>query len=194
MPSPFEIKEIHVNLADGVKVVATVTSIEGIKALIGVLRSEKLVSLTPPLPERPHGTPSPPAPKPQAKDTSEAKMETRAALQAGSLAKTKLIAFKDNIPQLLRPTVLKPTDAVVILLFAVEAGLGNTKMDYQSFKDLYDAQNIKSGSPLAMKLTDLRNGGYIDKKSYSSDRSILLTAKGERKAIEVIRNFISQAG
>jgi hypothetical protein len=60
-------------------------------------------------------------------------------------------------------------------------------MAYDDFKDLYDAQNIKSGSSLPVLLTNLRNAGYIDKKTYSADQTIRLTAKGSNKAEDVIK-------
>lgn len=116
------------------------------------------------------------------------KIEIKANITPGKIVPTNIIAFKDNVPQLMKPnSFTNPSDAVLFLLFAIETGLDRLKIDYDSFKDLYDGQNIKSGSPLSMIFTNLRNGGYLDKKEYATDRSLRLTAKGEKKAIEVLK-------
>jgi hypothetical protein len=120
-------------------------------------------------------------------ETPEARIEARAELPQGSLAKGNVLAFKDGIPQILHPTALKVTDTLLLLLFALETGLRNTNVSYDSFTDLYEAQNVKSGSPLSMSLTNLRNGGYLDKKVYKTSRSLRLTAKGEKKAINMLK-------
>jgi Mn-dependent DtxR family transcriptional regulator len=41
-----------------------------------------------------------------------------------------------------------------------------------------------------MLLSNLKNSNYIDKKAYSTDRTLTLTAKGEKKAIEVLKSLI----
>ena len=53
-----------------------------------------------------------------------------------------------------------------------------------------EAQNIKSGSPLAMLITNLKNSSYIDKKVYTEDKCLRLTAKGEKQAIDAIKKAI----
>ena len=42
-----------------------------------------------------------------------------------------------------------------------------------------------------MRLTDLRNSGYLDKRVYSVGRELRLTAKGEKKAVEVLKKCLS---
>jgi len=39
-----------------------------------------------------------------------------------------------------------------------------------------------------MILNNLKNAGYVDKKAYEENRILLLTAKGERKGIEVVKS------
>ena len=68
----------------------------------------------------------------------------------------------------------------------MEIGLKRSAVSFDDFEDLHDAQNIKSGTPLPMLMTNLRNAGYIDKKAYATDRTVRLTAKGAAKAEQVI--------
>ena len=118
------------------------------------------------------------------------RIETRAGLPSGKLASAKVLAFKDGNPQLLCPAAFPSvSDATLFLLYAVEIGLKKPSIPYDDFKDLYDAQNIKSGTALPMLLTNLRNAGYVDRKVYGADRTVRLTAKGATKAEEVIKGL-----
>lgn len=118
------------------------------------------------------------------------RIEIRASLSPGGLSKAKVLAFKDGNPQLLRPaTFASVSDATLALLYSVEIGLKKPSIPYDDFKDLYDAQNIKSGTALPMLLTNLRKAGYVDKKAYATDRTVRLTAKGATKAEEVIKGL-----
>ena len=97
-----------------------------------------------------------PQPERPADESPIARIETRASLASGKLASAKVLAFKDGNPQLLRPGAFASvSDATLSLLYAVEIGLKKPSIPYDDFKDLYDAQNIKSGSALAMLLTNL---------------------------------------
>jgi hypothetical protein len=181
MAEEYVLREVRLHLSDTVTLIADVKSFDGLKALIKDAANAQGLSVPEAdpnaVPKGSGGIPNDPA----------RRIETRAGLQAGSLDRLELIAFKDNVPQVLRPGALSVVDAVLLLIFAVETGLQKTKLDYDVFKSLYEAQNIKSGSPLAMRVTDLRTQGYIDKAVYTQDRSIRLTAKGEKKAIEVLK-------
>jgi len=129
-------------------------------------------------------------PAPQAPvhgDTPDARLELRADLLPGSLRKKNILVFKDGIPQLLRPSSFPAvSDAALILIFSVEAGLKKPSLTFDEFRALYDAQNIKSGSPMSMLLNNLKNSNYIDKVVYGRDRTVRLTGKGEKKATEVL--------
>jgi len=123
-------------------------------------------------------------------ETPESRLEARAGLSAGSLKKKNILVIKDGIPQLLRPSTFSVSDAALVLMFAVEAGVRKLSSSFDEFKALYDQQNIKSGSPLSMLLTNLRNGGYIDKAAYAKDRTVRLTGKGEKKAAQVLTALV----
>lgn len=178
MAEGYLLKEVHVTLNPGVVVIAQVDTIEAISKLLKDLQDRKLFA------------PAPPQKKEliQDHDTPERRLEAGASLTQGSLAKGTIIAFKDNVPELLGTTTLNVTDAVLILLLGLEMGLRRPKIEYDAFKALYESQNIKSGSPLSMKLTDLKNSSYIDKKVYTDEKCLRLTAKGQKKAIEALQS------
>ncbi len=186
-------RELHVDIAEGAKVIIDVASKADVEAALADwphFASEGVLG------KNPNTTPAVPR-ELQKKDgdSPESRIETRSDLPSGSLRQKSILAFKDGIPQLLRPPILGAvSDAALILIFAIEAGLKKTAISFEDFKALYDAQNIKSGSPLSMLLTNLKNAGYIDKNQYSSNRTVRLTAKGEKKATDVLAQVISNVG
>ncbi len=187
--SRYTLKTAEVQLHTGVKIVAEVGSLDAVKDFIEDVEASKIGQV---VKEPVQSTKTSPAPS--VPEDPLARMETRAGLSAGSLAKTRLLAIKDGIPQLLRPTTFgNITDAVLVLMFAVETGLRRNPIDYNSFSALYDAQNLKTGSPLSMMLTNLRNQGYLDKRVYADGRNLRLTGKGEQKAIDVLKGLSEAA-
>jgi hypothetical protein len=182
-------RELHIDLAKGVKLIIDVTSKAEVEAALADLRNFAVERV------RAQNDISTPAAEEDLLqkdgDSPESRIETRSDLPSGFLRKKGILAFKDGIPQLLRPPIFGAvSDAALILLFAIEAGLKKTSVSFEDFKALYDAQNIKSGSPLSMLLTNLKNAGYIDKSQYSSNRTVRLTAKGEKKATDVLAQVI----
>jgi hypothetical protein len=181
----YKITEVRVEVRPGVTLIAEVSSAKDLKELLEDLRKDGIWKGAATATRVPADSAS--ASESPLDETPEGRIETRASLAPGRLAVAKVIAFKDGNPQLLRPTVFgSVSDAALSLIYAVEIGLKKPSIPYDDFKDLYDAQNIKSGTPLPMLLTNLRNAGYIDKKAYGVDRTVRLTAKGAAKAEEVI--------
>jgi len=191
MSPSYTIKQAIVRLPGGVEVHADVSSADAVRQLLQDLKGLQSNGQHQPI-EEPDTTREPPEKqKAGPSDTGPAsRVETRADLASGSLAKRNVLAFKGDVPQLLRPTAFSITDALLLLLFAVETGLKKSKVDYDSFKDLFEAQNIKTGSPLSMLAGKLQQMGYLDKKAYGDDRSFSLTAKGEKKAAEVLKGAL----
>ena len=189
--SRVKFRELRIQLETGVTVIVEVSSTQDIIEAITELRAQDLLKggniADPVLDKKEH---TPPHLGSRSGDPASL-VETRADLPAGSLNAANLLAFKDGVPQLLRPSVFSTvSDAALALLFAVEIGLGKAGVSFDNFKPLYDGQNIKTGTALSMLLTNLRNGGYLDKKAYTGDRTIRLTAKGEKKAIEVFKALV----
>lgn len=185
----YKIREVEVHLKPSVMLKVEVASLAALKKLLDDLDGHGFTALQEQHFSK-HDIPVDPKREVQADVGSDpvSRLETTAELPEGTLTKQKIVAFKDGIPQFLRPTVFSNvTDAVLGLLFAVEIGLQKKKIDYEGFKALFDSQSIKSGSPLAMLVNNLKNSNYIDKKTYDTDRSLSLSPKGQTKAIEVLK-------
>ena len=201
MGADYKIREVRVSLGQGVTVIAEVTSIEEISRLLKDLRSKGLeptgvdadISRKGKAEKPPAGNLSKADAEP---DSPAGLVESRADLAAGSLASAKVLAFKDGVPQLLRPSTFPSvSDATLALIYALEVGVRNTNIAFEDFKAVFDAQNIKTGTPLPMLLSNLKNSGYVDKAAYGSNRTVRLTAKGEKRADEVLKNACgSKAG
>lgn len=184
MTDNYTIREVQIELCPGVILISDVQSLSAVRKLLDDTKKEglldKILEKNKEI-KTEHD-------KGASTDDPVSKIELKAGITSGEIATANIIAFKDNVPQLMKPnSFTNPSDAVLFLLFAIETGLGRSKVDYDSFKGLYEDQNIKSGSPLTVMFTNLRNGGYLDKKEYLAGRSLRLTAKGEKKAIEVLK-------
>lgn len=185
----YKLKEVQVTLSDGSVVTAGIESIEDLKKLLNDLEHLGVESVEQQQRKRQveKGADT------TSDETPESQVETRASLSKGSLRAKQVLAFKDGVPQLLRPNAFDSVaDASVALLFAVEAGLKKNSLEFDAFKGLYESQNIKSGSPVSMLLTNLRNAKYLDSKLYAAERKVRLTAKGETKAIEVLKGLVEK--
>lgn len=186
-----KLKEVQIQVAPGVIVTAEISDIGELKSILDELDSAGYKPTTEsvdvkPIIEKQKG-------RKDNGDSPDSRVEIRADITAGLLNKLNILAFKDDVPQLLRPSNFsKVSDAALTLLFAVEIGLKTSSIPFDDLKAIYDEQNIKSGSPLTMLLTNLKNAGYIDKRMYSADRTVRLTAKGEQKAIKVLKALVAE--
>lgn len=191
MPS-YKITEVRVEVRPGLFITAEASGPADVKLLLEDLQNQGL--FVEPAPSPGAGKPplrQPPAPEPNHhEEAPEARLATRASIPLAILRSAKILAYKDGNPQLLRPSIFgSVSDATLSLLYATEVGLKKSSVAYDDFKALFEAQNIKSGTPLPMLLSNLHKAGYIDKKAYSTDRTVRLTAKGERKAEEVVKSL-----
>lgn len=188
----YKLKEVQVTLPNGVLITAEISTIEDVKELLKALEQLNLGLSDRTLDEAHKHTEKKTTHSDS--DMPEVRVETQADLTIGSLRAKNVLAFKDSVPQLLRPNAFSSaTDASLALLFSVEAGLKKNNLEFDAFKGLYESQNIKSGSPVSMLLTNLRNAQYLDSKLYSSERKLRLTAKGATKAIEVLKALVEKS-
>jgi hypothetical protein len=190
MSNKYVIKEVQIEVHPGVTLTAEVTNFDGLSSLLNDLKAKNLIA---PTESRKRQDPQNVDAKKDGKEESpESRIEVNGGIEKGSLAKKNILAFKDGIPQFLRPSVFtNVTDAALLLLHAVEKGLKTPTTDYDSFKGLYESQSLKTGTPLSMLLTNLRNAGYLDKNIYKDGRKLRLTAKGDKKAIEIMKEMMS---
>jgi len=194
MSDKYSLKEVHIEVLPGVTVIADVSTVDSLVALLNDLRAR---NMAPKVEGRKETDENHRQGKkqPVAEDNPAVRIEVNAELEKGSLTSKNILAFKDGIPQLLRPSAFgkRITEAAIVLIHAVETGLKSQSIEYEQFKGLYESQGLKTNTPLAMLMTNLRASGYLDKNSYREGRKIRLTAKGERKAIDILKAQIGQA-
>jgi hypothetical protein len=191
MENKYKIKEVSVELENGIKIILELNNIKELKEFIDDLKAEGLFELVVKTKDK----------KDDKKNETDDKVDTdlddpmtlielKSGIEEGTLKKKKIIAFKNNTPQLIRPGEFStPTDALLFLIYATETGLGQPKIPFDDFKTMFDTQGIKSGSPLTMLLNNLKNANYIDKKAYDNERNITLTPKGSEKAVDLVKRL-----
>lgn len=194
MAQAYKIKEVTIQLGSGVSLIVEVDSVQTLKELIAELKQEELLNFKPAKKVVERETD-----EEEETDTSDSSssdtenpiltIEEKAELPKNSLATKRVLGFKNENPQILRPTSIKSADAIVILLFALEYGLNKQKTTFDDFKILYDGQGIKSGSPLSMTVTNLKNSNYLEKKIYETSRELSLNARGVDKAKEILKEM-----
>ncbi|HIJ66174.1 MAG TPA: hypothetical protein HPP77_09530 [Candidatus Hydrogenedentes bacterium] len=189
MTDKYTLREVRVQVQPGVTLIADVASIDSISVLLADLKSKDLK----PVPREQDPTGQELAqPGAETAETPDSRVEVNAGIPIGTLAKKNILAFKEDVPQLLRPSAFDTvTEAALLLLHSVETGLRNQEIGYESFKGLFEGQNVKSGTPLSMLMTNLRNSGYLDKNAYKNGRRLRLTAKGDKRAIEILKGFVA---
>lgn len=107
-------------------------------------------------------------------------------ISATELRAKKIFSIKDQNVQLLKPNQFsKVMDAICVLLFLLEVGIGKRDIQYNMFRDIFESQNIKSGSPLTMLIINMKIAKYIDPKKYKT-KIVSLTPKGQEQAIAVL--------
>ncbi|RJP28012.1 MAG: hypothetical protein C4533_05915 [Candidatus Omnitrophota bacterium] len=108
-----------------------------------------------------------------------------------NLRQSKIFSIKEDAVQLLKPNQFKTaTEALCVLIFILESGLGKRDIPYEAFRNIFESQNIKSGSPLVMLMNNLKNAKYIDSKKYDA-KTISLTPKGQENAIGVLNKLVT---
>src|SRR2546430_11392885 len=116
----YKITGVAVEVRPGVTLTVELSSPADLKQLLADLEKEGFAKAA--VVERKVEPRTPvPAPPPDKDETPISRMETRISLPPGKLAGAKLIAFKDGVPQLLRPSAFESvSDATLSLLYAAE--------------------------------------------------------------------------
>jgi hypothetical protein len=181
----YTITHVEISIANGLKVGADVSSIDGIRQLLEDLQGTELA----PVKRDRQPLEEPGSVREEVQDPIK-RIEAQAGLESGHLLGAKILAIKDGTPQILQRSLFgNLTEAILVLMFALETGLRQNPVNYEAFSSLFEGQNLKSGSPLSMLITNLRNAGYLDNRAYTDGRNLRLTAKGDAKAIEVLKRL-----
>jgi hypothetical protein len=199
MSDKYKIKGVTVTLSNGITLQVEVEKLENLKDLVDDLKSTGLSNfILKPVEKDDTSNKGKGKGKEKSDDDDDededespiAKVELRADLNNGVLTSKKVLGFKNEIPQLYRPGTIVPTEALLVLLFAIENGLNINKISFDEFKAIFDGQGIKSGTPLSMLITNVKNSNYLDKKSYDTERQLSLSSKGAAKAKEILKKLV----
>src|SRR5258706_9504933 len=119
-----KIREVHIELENGIRVIAEVDSVNDIKGLFDELAKAKLLA-TQNTGIGVKATEQREKPDVRAEASPEARMETRANLAPGTLKKAKTLALKVTIPHQMSPPPLPSvSNPSQVLKFAITSGLG----------------------------------------------------------------------
>lgn len=146
--------------------------------------------------------PASPAPKPLVEKRKEPKAEIdekedplkkvslRLEMDYEKLNKEQLFGTKEGRVQIFKPK-FSPKDALLVITFIYEIGLGNTSIPYEELKETFRNSNIKSKSPLYLIIFNAAKSGYIDKQRYDTQKEITLSPKGEARVKKIIESALS---
>lgn len=105
-----------------------------------------------------------------------------------------LIGFKGGMVQISQASQLKVTDAMCMLLYAYEKGVGESAIAFEQFESLVKQNGIKLSYPLTTGVFNLKQGGHIDRKLYDEEKKISLSPRGEKNAISAFKDYIAGKG
>ena len=118
------------------------------------------------------------------------KISLRLEMDYDKIKNSSLFGVKDGKIQIFKAQRITPKDALLIITFIYETGLGNSAIPYEDMKEAFTMSNIKSKSPLYMLISNCTKAGYLDKARYDSQKEITLTPKGEAQVKKAIENAL----
>ncbi len=98
-----------------------------------------------------------------------------------------ILGIRNENIQILRPGKLEASENGLLILAANEFGLRRQGLPYDEWKELCEANNIKSKTTFSKIALNHKNYGNIDKKKYMNSKELVLTPKGIntlKKALE----------
>lgn len=102
-----------------------------------------------------------------------------------------LIGFKEGMVQISQASQLQVADAMCMLLYAYEKGIGESAIAFEQFESLVKQNGIKLTYPLTTGIFNLKQAGYINGSLYESEKKLSLSPKGERNAISAFEDYLS---
>lgn len=119
------------------------------------------------------------------------KIASRLDADSSHLKDAKLFGIKGEKVQVFKTQKFAPAEAVMLICYISEIGVGKAALSYEELKEAYQESHIKSESPLYMIISNIAQSGYIDKQRYDSQKEIVLTAKGETKVKEITQKALA---
>jgi len=113
----------------------------------------------------------------------------RLGVDPDKLEKSGLLGIKDESIQIIKVNKLTPVIASLLILAVKDLLFNQKPIPYTEWKDLCEANGIRSNSPLYMIANNAKNFGYINKEKYNTAKEMLLIPKGikvVKKAVEKV--------
>jgi len=101
-----------------------------------------------------------------------------------------LVGFKGNTVQITKASQLMVTDALTMIMFSVEKGLGQASLSLDEMQGLIDLNGVKYEYPTTTAIFNLKKVGYINGSLYDQERRLSLTHKGEENARKAFKALI----
>lgn len=135
--------------------------------------------------------PTVPTPSPVASsDDPVGRVARRLEIDESQLKNSDLFGIKGDSPQIFKAGRFSSGDALLVLAFLFEVGLGNSATPFEKLKEAFQASHIKAKSPFIAILSNKIRDGHIDKNRYNAQNEIVLAPKGEKQVAKIISDAI----
>ena len=115
----------------------------------------------------------------------------RLEVEDEKLKNADLFGIKNESPQIFKANRFSSGDALLVLAFLFEAGLGSTATPFEKLKEAFQASHIKAKSPFVAILSNKLRDGHIDKSRYNAQNEVVLTSKGEKQVSKIILDALN---
>lgn len=119
-------------------------------------------------------------------DDPISRIARRLEIEESELRNSDLFGIKGDSPQIFKAGRFSSGDALLVLAFLFEVGLGNSATPFEKLKEAFQASHIKAKSPFVAILSNKIRDGHIDKNRYDAQNEIVLTPKGEKQVSKII--------
>lgn len=119
------------------------------------------------------------------------KVAQRLEIDETTLRSSDLFGVKNDSPQIFKANRFSSGDALLVLAFLFEVGLGNSATPFEKLKEAFQSSHIKAKSPFVAILSNKIRDGHIDKNRYNAQNEVVLTPKGEKQVSKIISSAIN---
>ena len=123
-------------------------------------------------------------------DDPISRVARRLEIDESQLRNSDLFGIKGDSPQIFKAGRFSSGDALLVLAFLFEVGLGNPATPFEKLKEAFQASHIKAKSPFIAILSNKIRDGHIDKNRYNAQNEIVLAPKGEKQVSKIILDAV----
>ena len=112
-------------------------------------------------------------------------------IDADKFEKSKLIGIRDKDIQIIKTSQISPLEAGMLILAIKDLSMNEKPLPYDDWKELCDANGIKSKTPFYKLAGNAKGRGYLDKSKHAN-KELLLTPKGIEFVKNAVENFLNK--